>query len=73
MKELGVAIRKQRKSLNLTQEALGKFAGCGSLFVHELEKGKPTVRLDKVLDVLKVLGLQLTLEPGKRGIHVKGT
>jgi HTH-type transcriptional regulator / antitoxin HipB len=69
--ELGKAIRKQRKSLKLTQQQLGQFAGCGALFVHDLERGKPTVRLHKVVDVLKVLGLQLTLEPGKHGFQVR--
>ena len=71
MKDFAAAIRKQRKSLGLTQQQLGQFAGCGSLFIHDLEKGKPTVRLNKLVDVLKVLGLQLTLEPGKFGLHVK--
>ena len=46
--QLGNAIRQQRKSLDLTQEQLGQYAGCGALFVHDLEKGKPTVRLNKV-------------------------
>jgi hypothetical protein len=33
-------------------------------FVHTLEQGKPTLRLDKVLAVLGQLGLDLALEPG---------
>lgn len=72
MNPLGEAIRKRRKYLHLTQEQLGQFAGCGSLFIHQLEKGKSTIRLDKLLEVLKVLGLQLTLEPGKQEFQVKG-
>jgi HTH-type transcriptional regulator/antitoxin HipB len=71
MKELGLAIRRQRKLLKLTQEELGRFAGCGALFIHDLEKGKATVRFNKVIDVIKVLGLQLTLEPGKLGLKVR--
>lgn len=71
MADLGTAIRKRRKLLNLTQEQLGQFAGCGWLFIHNLEKGKATVRLNKLVDVLKVLGLQLTLEAGKMGFQVK--
>ncbi len=71
MTSLGIAVRKQRKSLHLTQEQLGAFAGCGALFIHELEQGKATVRLNKLIDVLKVLGLQLTLEPGKSGFKTK--
>jgi hypothetical protein len=30
-----------------------------------LERGKPTVQLVKLLDVLEVLGLGLTLRPGR--------
>jgi HTH-type transcriptional regulator / antitoxin HipB len=71
-KVLATAVRSTRKSLHLTQEQLGQYAGCGALFIHELEKGKKTVRLDKLLDVLNVLGLQLTIEPGKKGLQAKG-
>lgn len=72
MEPLAAAIRSQRKSLGLTQEELGRFAGCGALFIHELEKGKPTVRLSKLIEVLKILGLQLKLETGKSGLEVSG-
>ena len=72
MHDLAEAIRHQRKSLGLTQEQLGLYAGCGALFIHDLEKGKSTVRLSKLIDVLKILGLQLTLEPGKQGFAVHG-
>ena len=40
MTELGAAVKRQRKSLNLTQKDLGNYAGCGALFIHDLEKGK---------------------------------
>ncbi len=67
---LGRAVRGQRKALGLTQKQLGQLAGCGVAFLYLLESGKPTVRLDKVLDVLIVLGLQLRLETGKAGVVV---
>ncbi len=67
---LARVIRKHRKSLGLTQKQLGQFAGCGVAFIYLLEKGKPTVRLDKLLDVLIVLGLQIKLEVGKAGIEI---
>ncbi len=67
---LGRAVRGQRKALGLTQKQLGQLAGCGWAFLYLLESGKPTVRLDKVLDVLIVLGLQLRLETGKAGVVV---
>jgi len=67
---LGAAIRKRRKQLAVSQKSLGDLAGCGALFIHQLERGKPTVRLDKLLSVLKVLNLQLTLTEGNAGIEV---
>ena len=60
---LAAAVRRQRKQLGLTQRQLSDLAGTGPVFIYELESGKPTLRLDKLLDVLHVLGLQLTLEP----------
>lgn len=36
--------------------------------MYELEHGKPTVRLDKVLAVLAVLGLELHVREGKARI-----
>ena len=65
---LGRAIRQQRKALRLTQAQLAQLAGCGVAFLYLIESGKPTVRLDKVLDVLGVLGLQLKLERGRGGL-----
>jgi hypothetical protein len=35
-------------------------------FVHTIEAGKTTLRLDKLLDVLTVLGLRLEVERGTR-------
>ncbi len=65
---LGAAVRARRKNLRLSQEQLGRLSGCGRIFIHALERGKKTVRLDKVLDVLRTLGLQLAVEAGKDGL-----
>lgn len=56
---LGLAIRRARKSQGLTQAELAGLAGTGLRFLSELENGKRTVALGKVLDVLAVLGLRL--------------
>lgn len=58
---LGRQLRERRRSLRLTQDELADLAGCSPRFVRTLEVGKPSVRLDKVLDVLDVLGLDLKL------------
>ncbi len=69
-RRLGAAIRRRRRALGLTQQDLARFAGCGPAFLYDLERGKPSLRLDKVLDVLDVLGLELRLAAGKRGLVV---
>lgn len=58
---VGADVRRRRRDLALTQEALAELAGCSSRFVRALETGKGTVRLDKVTAVLDALGLELRL------------
>ncbi len=53
-------VRERRKSLRLSQQELADLADCSTRFIHALEHGKQTVRLDKLLDVLEVLGMELT-------------
>ena len=50
----------RRKELHLTQDILADLAGCSPRFIRAFEQGKATARLDKVIDVLDALGLQLT-------------
>ena len=64
MEELGSAVLMRRRKLGLTQQGLADLCGVGVVFVYELEKGKPTVRLDKLLDVLGALGQQLVVREG---------
>ena len=65
MQLLASAVRSRRRALRLTQAQLGRLAGCGTAFLYDLESGKPTLRLDKLLDVLTILGLQLVVAPGQ--------
>lgn len=58
---LGRAVRRARKALGLRQDELAAAAGVGLRFLVELERGKPTVQLDRVLAVLGALGLDLQL------------
>jgi len=67
-KGLGNVVRARRRALGLSQLELCDLAAVGPAFLYELEHGKPTVRLDKVLAVLQVLGLELQLREGKRGL-----
>jgi y4mF family transcriptional regulator len=58
---LAERVREQRKRLRLTQKELADLSGCGPDFLYDLERGKPTVRLDKLIPVLEALGLKFTV------------
>ena len=60
---LGEYICAKRKLYNLTQVELAERSGVGIRFVRELERGKATVQLDKVNQVLKLFGEEL--QPAK--------
>lgn len=66
---LAETVRRRRNDLGLRQAELAELAGCSQRFVHTLEQGKPTLRLDKLLDVLEVLGLGLSVVPGRGEIE----
>lgn len=61
VKALGLAVRHARKGNGLTQAELAGLAGTGPRFVSELERGKSSAELGKVMDVLAVLGMRLLL------------
>ncbi|MCP5053828.1 MAG: helix-turn-helix transcriptional regulator [bacterium] len=49
-------IRELRKRAKLTQVQLSERVGVGLRFTKELERGKPTVRMDKVNQILEFFG-----------------
>jgi y4mF family transcriptional regulator len=59
--DIGVAIRTARKSKSHTQQEFADFAGVGRRFLSELESGKPTLEIGKVLKVAAAAGIQLVL------------
>jgi y4mF family transcriptional regulator len=61
--DLADAIVNGRKALGLSQAALARRAGVGRRFVVELEHGKPTVRADKALAVLRAVELMPLVLP----------
>lgn len=67
---LGRAVRARRKALRLTQIDLSRLAGCGPDFIYDVEAGKASLRLDKLLDVLAVLGLELIVAQGKGVLRI---
>ena len=60
---IGQIIRENRKRLGVTQKDLALTSGTGLRFVIDLEKGKETCQIGKVLTVLQTLGIKLALTP----------
>ena len=56
---LSEKVKSLRKEAKLTQVEFAKRVGVGLRFIRDLEQGKPTVRLDKVNQVLEFLGHHL--------------
>jgi transcriptional regulator with XRE-family HTH domain len=57
--ELGRVLRAARKLQHLRQDEVGRFSHS---FIGELEAGKPTAQLGKVLEALRELGLKVHIE-----------
>ena len=62
-REIGELVRESRKRLGVTQKDLALTSGTGLRFVIDLEKGKETCQIGKVLTVLQTLGIQIALTP----------
>ena len=63
--QLAEIVRHERKRQKVSQIRLSQLADVGVRFVRDLEDGKETVQLDKVLAVLETLGIAIELStPG---------
>jgi len=54
--DLSEFVKFKRSNAKLTQPELAEKAGVGLRFIRDLEQGKPTLRLDKVNQVLLLFG-----------------
>ena len=63
VQEIGQMVRDSRKRLGVTQMDLALTSGTGLRFVIDLEKGKETCQIGKVLTVLNTLGIRIALTP----------
>ena len=52
-------IKRKRKELGITQAELAGRAGVGLRFLRELEQGKPSLRLDKINQLLFMFGCEM--------------
>lgn len=60
--QLGLLIRTRRKELRVIQKELAMTCGTGLRFIVDLEAGKATCHIGKILQVLQALGIKLQAE-----------
>lgn len=73
LKELGIAIKQERKARSLTQTQLGEITNTSINFVSQVESGKVSAHIGKVLRVLQVLGIELHYRRGPMGLVLPET
>ena len=59
---VGPAIRRYREEAGLTQEELASMAGLNRSYLSELEQGRETEQMRRILRLLKLLGVRATLQ-----------
>ena len=59
---LGAAIRHYRTEAGLSQAQLAEIAGLNRTYLSNLESGKETEQVRRILRVLRHLGVRMTLE-----------
>lgn len=62
VEQIGELVRIERKKAGLKQAECAALCGVGVRFFSELENGKTTLEIGKVLKVLMLLGLEINLE-----------
>lgn len=70
--ELGKAVRTAREAMGLSLREAAERARVGTRFVWELEHGKPTARLDKVLTLMAAVNLLALLVPLEEAMAALG-
>lgn len=60
--DIALAVRGRRKQLRLRQAEVARAAGVGREWLCDLEHGKPTAEIGKVMRTLEALGIELDVE-----------
>lgn len=61
VKEIGEFIKARRRQLNVTQKDLAMTSNTGLRFIIDVEKGKSTCQIGKILTILQTLGIKIEL------------
>ena len=62
-RELGALLRTLRVSQHITLEKASGITRLGMRFLSELERGKETAQLGKVIHIITQLGLEIVIRP----------
>ena len=65
-KDLGEAIRRARKNMDLRQADVAQKASVRQALVSDLENGATTAKLDTVIRVLAALDMDLSIIPRRK-------
>lgn len=57
--DIGRRVREARRAMGMTQQRFADVAGVGRRFLVELERGKPSLEIGRVLAVCQAAGLRL--------------
>lgn len=61
-KDIGELLRRARKRQGLTQQELADLVGVGVRFVSEVERGKGSAEIDRVIELLRGVGIDVFLQ-----------
>jgi len=62
-KQIGDALRRRRRTLNLTQKTLGTKTSLRQATISDLESGEPGTQLRTLFDVVTALNLEFVIRP----------
>lgn len=68
-KQIGNEIRRQRRTMKLTQTELAEKVGLRQATISDIESGHPTAKLDTILNVLAVLNLEFQIAHRSQHSH----
>ena len=70
--QLGAALRRRRRSMGLSQTALGAKTKLRQATISAIENGEPGTRLSTLTDVMTALGLEMAIrERSKAGDKIE--
>lgn len=60
--QFGQLLKERRKKLHYTQAYLSEVTGFSASFISEVENGKPTAEIGRVIQLANSLGLDVRIE-----------